>query len=128
MSFSDELKYDSNGLFPAIMQDVETKEVLMLAYMNKTSFDETVKTGKAHFWSRSRQKYWMKGESSGHIQTVKKMFFDCDLDAVVMLIEQVGGACHMGYKSCFYRELDTDKMELKTIGEKVFDEKDIYKK
>jgi phosphoribosyl-AMP cyclohydrolase len=127
MSFYDDLKYDDNGLIPAIIQDVETKDVLMVAYMNKDSLLDTVKKGKTHFWSRSRQKYWMKGESSGHVQNVKKMFFDCDLDCIVIHVEQVGGAaCHVGYRSCFYRKLDCNTEELSVIAEKIFDPDDVY--
>ncbi len=126
MSFYETLKYDSNGLIPAVIQDYETKEVLMVAYMNDKSLEETIKTKKTHFWSRSRQKYWMKGESSGHTQTVKKIFFDCDLDTIVIQVEQIGGACHEGFRSCFYRELDMDSLELKEVGEKVFDKDDVY--
>lgn len=129
MSFYDELKYDANGLIPAIVQDFETKEVLMVAYMNKDSLRDTVKTGKTHFWSRSRQKYWMKGESSGNVQHVKQMFFDCDLDCIVILAEQIGGAaCHVGYRSCFYREFDMTSEELIVQGEPVFNPDDVYKK
>ena len=128
MSFYDGLKYDKDGLIPAIIQDEKTKEVLMVAYMNKNALEDTVKNKKTYFWSRSRQKYWLKGESSGHVQHVKKIYFDCDLDTVLILVGQVGGACHEGYRSCFFRELDAEKMELKVIAEKVFDEKDAYKK
>ena len=127
MSFYDDLKYDDNGLISAIIQDVETKDVLMVAYMNKNSLRDTVKTGKTHFWSRSRQKYWMKGESSGHEQEVKQMFFDCDLDCIVIRVEQIGGgACHVGYCSCFYRELDLNTEELSVIAKKVFNPDDVY--
>jgi len=128
MNFYDSLKYDSQGLIPAVIQDAKTKEVLMVAYMNKEALKTTVETGKTHFWSRSRQKFWLKGESSGHTQSVKKMFLDCDLDTVVILVEQIGGACHEGYMSCFFRELDQKTLELKVTGKKVFDEKDVYKK
>ncbi|MEA2045184.1 MAG: phosphoribosyl-AMP cyclohydrolase [Euryarchaeota archaeon] len=109
-------------LVPAIAQDAKTGEVLMLAYMNQEALDRTVKTGKAHYWSRSRKKLWLKGESSGHVQTVTDIRIDCDEDAILLLVEQTGGACHMGYRSCFYRTLDGE-----VIGEKVFEPDEVYK-
>jgi phosphoribosyl-AMP cyclohydrolase len=103
------LKYDKQGLIPAIIQDVKSNEVLMLAYMNKTSLKKTIETGKTHFWSRSRQKYWMKGETSGNVQLVKEILYDCDEDTLLIKVEQVGtGACHTGNRSCFYRNIDKD--------------------
>jgi phosphoribosyl-AMP cyclohydrolase len=104
MSFIDQLKFDANGLIPAIIQEQSTGRVLMMAWMNRASLETTLKTGKTHFWSRSRQKYWMKGESSGHTQTVKNVAFDCDGDTLLFQVEQVGAACHEGYKSCFFRD------------------------
>lgn len=128
MNLLEDLKYDSNGLIPAVIQDAQTKTVLMVAYMNKDSLKDTIATKKTHFWSRSRQKYWMKGESSGHVQHVKEIYFDCDLDCIVILAEQVGNAaCHVGYRSCFYRQLNLETGELKVIGEKVFDPEQVYK-
>ncbi|MFC2140210.1 phosphoribosyl-AMP cyclohydrolase [Candidatus Auribacterota bacterium] len=124
----DKIKFDVNGLLPAVIQDEETKEVIMLGYMNKDSLLATVKTKKTNFWSRSRQKYWIKGESSGHIQEVKEIFFDCDLDTVVIKVKQHGGACHVGYKSCFYRKLKNEAGDVEIIGEKVFDPEAVYKK
>jgi len=109
-------------LVPAIAQDAKTGEVLMLAYMNQEALDRTVETGKAHYWSRSRKKLWLKGESSGHVQTVTDIRIDCDEDAVLLLVEQDGGACHMGYRSCFYRTLDGE-----VVGEKVFEPDEVYK-
>lgn len=101
-----EIKYDKTGLVPAIVQDVSNDEVLMLAYMNSTALEKTILTGKTHFWSRSRQKYWMKGETSGNIQLVRQIFYDCDRDTLLVKVEQIGdGACHTGNRSCFYREL-----------------------
>lgn len=98
------LKFDKNELIAAIAQDFETKEVLMLAWMNEEAFQKTVETGEAHYWSRSRQELWHKGATSGHLQQVKEIRIDCDQDAVLLLIEQKGiGACHTGRKSCFYR-------------------------
>lgn len=121
------LKYDANGLIPAVIVDAATKAVLMVAYMNETSLLETVRTGKTHFWSRSRQKYWMKGESSGHTQDVQAIFTDCDLDTVVIEAVQHGAACHDGYFSCFYRKLNADG-GWDTIGQPLFDPKQVYKK
>ncbi|WP_028587735.1 phosphoribosyl-AMP cyclohydrolase [Desulfocurvus vexinensis] len=114
------------GLVPAIAQDADTGEVLMLAYMNQQSWDRTLATGEAHYWSRSRQKLWHKGGTSGHVQKVKAIRIDCDDDTVVLLIEQVGGAaCHKGYRSCFYRELRGG--DVSTCSPLVFDPKEVYK-
>ena len=106
MSFYDKLKFDSNGLIPAIIQEQGTGRVLMMAWMNRASLEKTIETGKTHFWSRSRQKFWMKGESSGHTQQVRDIAFDCDGDTVLIQVEQIGAACHEGYKSCFYRSVE----------------------
>ena len=99
------LKFDSAKLIPAIIQDHKTGEVLMLAYMNKESLRRTIKLGKTCFWSRSRKEYWVKGMTSGHFQFVKSIFYDCDLDALLIKVRQVGVACHTGNRSCFYRKL-----------------------
>ncbi len=120
------LKYDANGLIPAIIQDAQTNEVLMMAYMNEKSLRATIETGKTHFWSRSRQKYWMKGESSGHTQQVKEIYIDCDKDTLLIKVEQIGGACHEGYRSCFFRKLNSDG-QWEIIAEKVFDPEKAYK-
>jgi len=122
----DGLKFGSDGLIPAISIDAETKQVLMVAYMNPASLGDTIKTGKTHFWSRSRQKYWMKGESSGHTQEVKAIYTDCDTDTLVVEVKQNGAACHKGYLSCFYRKLN-DNCEWDTIAEKIFNPDDVYK-
>jgi phosphoribosyl-AMP cyclohydrolase len=106
MSYLDKLKFNADGLIPAIIQDATNGEVLMMAWMNRASLEKTVETGKTWFWSRSRQKFWMKGESSGHTQTVKELAFDCDGDTVLIKVEQVGAACHEGYRSCFFRAVD----------------------
>jgi phosphoribosyl-AMP cyclohydrolase len=116
----DSLKYE-NGLVLAVVQDQLSREVLMCAYMNRTALEKTVETGIAHFWSRSRQQLWKKGETSGHIQKVKEIRIDCDMDSLLLLVEQVGGACHMGYNSCFYRNLDG-----KIISKKVFEPDEVY--
>ena len=100
-----QLKYDANGLIPAIVQDYKTKEVLMMAYMNVDSLKESIKVGKTCFWSRSRQKYWIKGETSGHFQFIKSIAVDCDLDTLLIQVRQIGAACHMNKKSCFYRKI-----------------------
>lgn len=121
------LKYDAAGLIPAIIIDAATKQVLMMAYMNPQSLLETIKTGKTHFWSRSRQKYWMKGEESGHVQTVQALFTDCDKDTLLIEVVQQGAACHDGFYSCFYRRLD-QQGQWQVIGEPLFDPKSVYKK
>ncbi len=115
-----------NGLIPAIAQDYETGEVLMLAYMNKQAFDETVKTMRATYYSRSRQTLWKKGETSGHVQHIKEIRVDCDNDTVLLKVDQVGGAaCHKGYKSCFFSKVEDN--ELKIVESKIFDPKEVYK-
>lgn len=119
------LKFNADGLIPAIVQDYKTGEVLMLAYMNDQSFKLTLKTKKVHFYSRSRQKLWCKGESSGNIQRLKGIYLDCDLDTVLVKVEQVGGAaCHTGHRSCFYSKLNGGK--LKVCGKPLFDPKKVY--
>ena len=105
MSFFDQLKFDSNGLIAAIIQEAGTGRVLMMAWMNRASLEKTIETGLTHFWSRSRQKFWMKGETSGHVQRVKDIAFDCDGDTLLIQVEQVGAACHEGYRSCFFRSM-----------------------
>jgi len=115
-----------DGLVPAIVQDAETKEVLMMAYMNSKSWEATLTTGKATYWSRSRQALWMKGESSGNVQLVKNIFIDCDNDTILLQVEQLGGAaCHTGHKSCFYRKLDGGDFII--VGEKIFNPEEVYK-
>jgi phosphoribosyl-AMP cyclohydrolase len=99
------LKFDKRGLIPAIIQDYKTKDVLMVAYMNKESLRRTLKSGKTCFWSRSRKEYWVKGMTSGNFQFVKSVAYDCDMDAVLIKVRQVGVACHTGNRSCFYRKL-----------------------
>jgi phosphoribosyl-AMP cyclohydrolase len=99
------LKFDKNGLIPAIIQDYKNNEVLMLAYMNKESLRRTLKLGKTCFWSRSRKEYWVKGLTSGHFQFVKSVAYDCDLDALLIRVRQLGKACHTGKRSCFFRKI-----------------------
>ena len=121
------LKYDAHGLIPAVIVDARTKAVLMVAYMNDTALRQTIETGKTHFWSRSRQKYWMKGESSGHTQDVRAVYTDCDRDTVLIEVVQHGAACHDGYFSCFYRRLN-DAGGWDVVAEKLFDPDKVYGK
>ena len=100
------LRFDANGLIPAIIQDYKTKDVLMMAYMNIDSLRETMKVGKTCFWSRSRKTYWVKGETSGHFQFVKEIYYDCDCDVLLMKVDQIGAACHTNQRSCFYRKIE----------------------
>lgn len=116
-----------DGLLPAIAQDAATGEVLMLAYMNAESYAETLATGRAVYFSRSRNKLWRKGEESGHVQIVKGIYLDCDTDTILLKVDQIGGAaCHEGYKSCFFRQVTPEG--LKVVAEKVFDPNSVYKK
>ena len=128
MSFFDKLKFNSEGLIPAIVQEKSTGRVLMMAWMNRASLESTIATGKTHFWSRSRQKYWMKGEESGHTQTVKDIAFDCDGDTLLIQVEQVGAACHEGYKSCFFRSEQNKGTDFTITEPQLQRPEDIYKK
>lgn len=123
----EHLKYDADGLIPAVCVDADSKQVLMVAYMDASALIETVRSGKTHFWSRSRQKRWMKGESSGHVQEVRAVYIDCDGDTVVIEVTQHGAACHEGYYSCFFRKLN-DAGQWEAIAEKVFDPDKVYEK
>jgi len=124
----EQLKFDSNGLIPAIIQDASTGQVLMMAWMNRAALDKTVQTGQTYFFSRSRGKLWLKGETSGHVQQVKSIATDCDQDVLLIKVEQAGAACHEGYYSCFFREHQSGEKDWKIIAEKVFDPKTVYKK
>ena len=116
-----------DGLIPAIAQDAQTGEVLMMAYMNAESYAETLATGRAVYYSRSRNKLWRKGEESGNVQRVHAVFLDCDADTLLLQIEQVGGAaCHTGHRSCFYRKVTPEGLQ--TVGRPLFDPKQVYKK
>ena len=116
-----------NGLIPAIIQDYKTSEVLMVGFMNKEAWEKTLATGKSNFFSRSRNKSWLKGETSGNVQIVKEIFVGCELDSVLLKVEQIGEAtCHEGYKSCFFRKFDNG--DLKIIAKRIFDPKTVYKK
>jgi phosphoribosyl-AMP cyclohydrolase len=114
----------AGGLLPVIAQDSESGEVLMLAYMNEASFAETLQTGQATYWSRSREKLWRKGEQSGHVQTVKEIFVDCDQDTILLKVQQQGPACHEGYRSCFSRQLTPEGL-VRTL-ERLVDPADVY--
>jgi phosphoribosyl-AMP cyclohydrolase len=116
------------GLLPAIVQDHQSGEVLMLAFMNEEAWEKTLETGKATYYSRSRDTLWVKGLTSGNVQMVKEIRFDCDNDTVLLKVEQIGGAaCHLGYKSCFFSRLEKDGT-VTVIGEPLFDPKEVYKK
>ena len=119
-------KFDQNGLIPAIVQDHKTREVLMLAYVNRQAIKKMLALGKTCFYSRSRKTYWIKGETSGHIQRIKKICTDCDRDTLLIEVEQVGGACHLGYRSCFVHLLDKKGKIARITQKKVFDPKKIY--
>ncbi len=117
-----------NGLVPAIVQDYKSGKVYMLAYINQASWKKTLETGEAHYWSRSRQEIWHKGDSSGHVQKIKEIYVDCDNDTVLFKIEQLGGAaCHTGYETCFYSKVGPDG-EVAIVGKKIFDPEKVYKK
>ncbi|MCK8818185.1 bifunctional phosphoribosyl-AMP cyclohydrolase/phosphoribosyl-ATP diphosphatase HisIE [Natroniella sulfidigena] len=121
MSLS-KLKFNDDGLIPAIIQDVETEEVLMMAYMNEKAVKNTIRTGRTCFWSRSRQELWWKGETSGNIQLVEEIKFDCDGDTLLLKVKQTGEACHTGHKTCFYRGIKRQEE-----GENEFDPEEVYK-
>ena len=115
------------GLFAAIAQQYDTGEVLMLAWMNQDAFEETVRTNRAVYFSRSRNRLWRKGEESGNVQEVKEVFIDCDADTILLKVHQIGdAACHEGYKSCFFRRLDGEKLTV--VGDRIFDPKKVYGK
>ena len=136
MELNFRLNMGGEDLVIAIAQDWQTNEVLMVAFMNKEAVEQTLKTKKAHYYSTSRQKQWLKGESSGNVQTVKEMYIDCDADAIIMKVDQIGAACHEGYRSCFFRQIDIDKEnididnltddDVKVISERLFDPKEMY--
>jgi phosphoribosyl-AMP cyclohydrolase len=121
--------FSKSELLPVIAQDDATGEVLMLAYMNQTAWEETLRTGRVCYYSRSRQKLWRKGEESGNVQEVKSIYFDCDADTLLIRVNQIGGAaCHEGYKSCFFRKIDPKSGSVQVVGNRVFDPKAVYKK
>lgn len=125
-AIQSQIKYDSNGLIPAIAQQFDTNEVLMMAWMNEKSLLETLETGKVCYWSRSRQNYWRKGEESGQIQLLKSLSFDCDGDTILLQVNQTGAACHTGRRSCFYSQINNDKLEV--TSSPIIDPNTLYKK
>ena len=127
MKFIEKLKFNPDGLIPAIVQEEGTGRVLMMAWMNEASLKSTIETGKTQFWSRSRQKYWMKGESSGHTQEVKDLAFDCDGDTLLIQVVQHGAACHVGYKSCFFRST-REGGSFEVTEERLVNPDEVYKK
>jgi len=120
----DAVVFDENGLVPAIVQDAATDEVLMMAHMTEDTLRETLNTGRMVYWSRSRQERWVKGATSGHTQAVEEVRVDCDGDTLLFKVQQEGGACHTGYKSCFYRRADNGTLVAE--GDKVFDPEEVY--
>lgn len=124
--FAKGLKYDAHGLLPAVVQDYANNEVLMVAYMNEEAVRNTLKGPLVNFYSRSRKSMWIKGETSGHTQTVKEIFYDCDKDCLLIKVEQKVAACHEGYRSCFFRKVFDG--ETKVIAERIFEEEKVYKK
>ncbi len=121
--------FSKSDLIPVIAQDVTSGDVLMLAYMNAEAYAETLRTGRVCYYSRSRQKLWRKGEESGNVQELKALFYDCDADTLLVKVNQIGGAaCHEGFKSCFFRQIDPQTGVVSVIGERVFDPKLVYKK
>jgi len=128
MNFIKNLKFNANDLITTVVQDYKDGKVLMVAYMNAESIKRTVKTKKTTFWSRSRQKFWLKGEESGNVQKVKEIFYDCDGDCILIKVDQIGGAaCHTGHRSCFFTKV-IQGGKTKTVGKKLFDPKKVYKK
>ena len=119
MNFYDQLKFNSDGLIPAVIQELSTGRVLMMAWMNRASLEKTIETGHTHFWSRSRQKLWRKGETSGHTQTVQHVAFDCDGDTLLIQVEQIGAACHEGYKSCFFRSVENQGRSIRVTEQRL---------
>lgn len=121
----EKLKFDGNGLIPAIIQDFENNEILMMAYMNKETLEKTLATGQAHFWSRSKNRIWKKGETSGHVQLVKEILYDCDEDTLLIKVEQKVAACHTGHRTCFYRRITPptppEEVYRENIIERIYD-------
>lgn len=126
MQFIEQLKFNEQGLIPAIVQDAQTGEVLMMAWMNREALQRTIETGKATYWSRSRQKFWVKGETSGHFQEVQGVYVDCDADTVLLKVKQVGAACHEGYRSCFFRRVNAEEGSLEIIAERLVNPDEVY--
>jgi phosphoribosyl-AMP cyclohydrolase len=127
MKILDTMKFDADGLLPAVVQDSETDEVLMVAYMNREALELTVSSGNTHFYSRSRKKLWRKGETSGHVQIVEDVRTDCDADTILVKVRQEGAACHEGYRSCFFRTTE-DGSKWEISDRKLFDPDEVYGK
>ena len=121
--------FEKHDLIPVIAQDDASGDVLMLAYMNQEAYDETLRTGRVCYWSRSRKRLWRNGEESGNVQALKGVYFDCDADTLLVRVNQIGdAACHEGYRSCFFRRIDPQTREVSIQGERVFDPAEVYKK
>ena len=129
MDIIEHLKFDSDGLIPAIAQEEKSGEILMMAWMNRESLRATIETNRATYWSRSRKKLWMKGEESGNIQEIRSIHIDCDGDAVLLKVNQIGGAaCHTGHRTCFYREIVDGGQNFKESNDIIFDPNTVYRK
>lgn len=128
MGLIDQLKFDADGLLPAIIQEAGTGRVLLMAWMNRASLEKTLATGNTVFWSRSRQKFWLKGERSGHTQRVREIAFDCDGDTLLIQVDQVGAACHEGYRSCFFRSASLDGQTIAVTEPRLETPEQIYGK
>ena len=126
MSVLAELKLDENGLIPVVVQDSENGDVLMVGYMNREAVERTLETRRVTFWSRSRQKFWVKGETSGHFQQLKGMYVDCDQDCLLVKVEQIGPACHEGFRSCFFREITEGGTKREVVAERMKSPEEIY--
>ena len=125
-SLINQMKFDANGLIPAVIQDVATNDVLMVGYMNREAVQKTLEGPYVTFYSRSRNKMWIKGETSGHTQEVKEVYFDCDADCLLVKVVQKVAACHEGYRSCFFRKIENGQSKI--IAKKLFEEEKVYKK
>ncbi len=125
MDLLERVSFNKEGLLPVIVQDTNRGEVLMMAWMDREAIKKTIASGKVYFWSRSRKKLWLKGESSGHYQLVREMWVDCDEDTLLIKVEQIKAACHKGYKSCFFRKINQEG-NIELIGEKVFEPGKVY--
>ena len=126
MSILDDLKLDDQGLIPAVVQDVANGDVLMVGYMNRAAVEQTLATGRVTFWSRSRRKFWVKGETSGNFQHLREMRIDCDRDCLLVLVEQDGPACHEGFRSCFFRQVPADGSDLRVVAEQLRTPEQMY--
>jgi len=121
--------FRKNELIPVIAQDADSGDVLMLAYMNQDAYEETLRTGRVCYYSRSRKKLWRKGEESGNVQELREIYFDCDADTLLLKVKQVGGAaCHEGFRSCFFRRLNPTTGDVEVIGQRIFNPGDVYKR